>query len=134
MFHEYTAGHWASHRQTQDSTPAGTTLHHGASTARARCAGPFRHFALQALQTRFINLQHHEFPLELENVVLGINELGLQRLNPVLDRNDVCVVGRLVDGPVPSLDRVPAKEVDACLLYTSPSPRDGLLSRMPSSA
>ena len=24
--------------------------------------------------------------------------------------------------------------VDACLLYTSPSPRDGLLSRMPSSA
>ena len=25
-------------------------------------------------------------------------------------------------------------ELDACLLYTSPSPRDGLLSRMPSSA
>ena len=25
-------------------------------------------------------------------------------------------------------------EVDTCLLYTSPSPRDGLLSRMPSSA
>ena len=24
--------------------------------------------------------------------------------------------------------------LDACLLYTSPSPRDGLLSRMPSSA
>ena len=27
-----------------------------------------------------------------------------------------------------------ADEVEACLLYTSPSPRDGLLSRMPSSA
>ena len=27
-----------------------------------------------------------------------------------------------------------AKEVFVCLLYTSPSPRDGLLSRMPSSA
>ena len=26
------------------------------------------------------------------------------------------------------------EEVTACLLYTSPSPRDGLLSRMPSSA
>ena len=25
-------------------------------------------------------------------------------------------------------------QVDVCLLYTSPSPRDGLLSRMPSSA
>ena len=27
-----------------------------------------------------------------------------------------------------------AGEVAGCLLYTSPSPRDGLLSRMPSSA
>ena len=27
-----------------------------------------------------------------------------------------------------------AHEIDPCLLYTSPSPRDGLLSRMPSSA
>ena len=26
------------------------------------------------------------------------------------------------------------KDIDICLLYTSPSPRDGLLSRMPSSA
>ena len=30
--------------------------------------------------------------------------------------------------------RVGEDEVSACLLYTSPSPRDGLLSRMPSSA
>ena len=27
-----------------------------------------------------------------------------------------------------------AEKVNGCLLYTSPSPRDGLLSRMPSSA
>ena len=26
------------------------------------------------------------------------------------------------------------KDLETCLLYTSPSPRDGLLSRMPSSA
>ena len=26
------------------------------------------------------------------------------------------------------------EEINCCLLYTSPSPRDGLLSRMPSSA
>ena len=31
------------------------------------------------------------------------------------------------DGPV-------SRHYDGCLLYTSPSPRDGLLSRMPSSA
>ena len=30
--------------------------------------------------------------------------------------------------------RAKKEMVEACLLYTSPSPRDGLLSRMPSSA
>ena len=29
---------------------------------------------------------------------------------------------------------LPDGEIKVCLLYTSPSPRDGLLSRMPSSA
>ena len=29
---------------------------------------------------------------------------------------------------------IPLPKTDTCLLYTSPSPRDGLLSRMPSSA
>ena len=33
-----------------------------------------------------------------------------------------------------SLDDVIKSELTTCLLYTSPSPRDGLLSRMPSSA
>ena len=32
------------------------------------------------------------------------------------------------------LDGLPTLVVTLCLLYTSPSPRDGLLSRMPSSA
>ena len=32
------------------------------------------------------------------------------------------------------LDRVSSTTSSGCLLYTSPSPRDGLLSRMPSSA
>ena len=33
-----------------------------------------------------------------------------------------------------SLALAGAELIDLCLLYTSPSPRDGLLSRMPSSA
>ena len=32
------------------------------------------------------------------------------------------------------LNQAATKTVNTCLLYTSPSPRDGLLSRMPSSA
>ena len=35
---------------------------------------------------------------------------------------------------VKDLEYVIASHQDPCLLYTSPSPRDGLLSRMPSSA
>ena len=40
---------------------------------------------------------------------------------------------RLMNVLTPSKDRV-EEPVCPCLLYTSPSPRDGLLSRMPSSA
>ena len=39
-------------------------------------------------------------------------------------------MGRVSSTQTPELMGQP----DACLLYTSPSPRDGLLSRMPSSA
>ena len=48
------------------------------------------------------------------------------------------------DEPIPALEPVcssgsnddvgPVRQIKFCLLYTSPSPRDGLLSRMPSSA
>ena len=45
--------------------------------------------------------------------------------NPVLDMFKFLTPSFLVRGVVP---------LYICLLYTSPSPRDGLLSRMPSSA
>ena len=35
---------------------------------------------------------------------------------------------------IKEVDSEPVFQKEACLLYTSPSPRDGLLSRMPSSA
>ena len=47
-------------------------------------------------------------------------------------------VGVQVDLPETSADSLPEETepltLSICLLYTSPSPRDGLLSRMPSSA
>ena len=36
--------------------------------------------------------------------------------------------------PAELIDFIETVEVDSCLLYTSPSPRDATLSRMPSSA
>ena len=46
------------------------------------------------------------------------------------------VLGILVFYPIPAIRQIPIKcaEVLACLLYTSPSPRDRTRSRMPSSA
>ena len=60
--------------------------------------------------------------------------------------DDTVEVGQVIavigDGDAPAADdssdgaaeEAPAAESAPCLLYTSPSPRDGLLSRMPSSA
>ena len=51
-----------------------------------------------------------------------------------------CVTRRSADKLQPLVDAIVAEGGEAhgfacdCLLYTSPSPRDGLLSRMPSSA
>ena len=55
----------------------------------------------------------------------------------VLDPGTLDASDNLVDNPLtkePDGTTDIADEVKACLLYTSPSPRDGLLSRMPSSA
>ena len=46
-----------------------------------------------------------------------------------LDANDA-ICARIDD----KLSRIANRGINGCLLYTSPSPRDGLLSRMPSSA
>ena len=48
-------------------------------------------------------------------------------LNLVASEPDISTVPIMIDSSKWSV-------IEACLLYTSPSPRDGLLSRMPSSA
>ena len=46
--------------------------------------------------------------------------------------NTVKRTGATIKGPIPLPTKI--ERYTVCLLYTSPSPRDGLLSRMPSSA
>ena len=58
--------------------------------------------------------------------VLSINPTGHKRYMYFLDGN-VFLISEPIDDQV-------ATHGNGCLLYTSPSPRDGLLSRMPSSA
>ena len=59
---------------------------------------------------------------------------ALEGWRPTGDQVDALVA--LVNGDVTFDDYLAAyrSRYPACLLYTSPSPRDGLLSRMPSSA
>ena len=62
----------------------------------------------------------------------GIPAIELTKQGITLDE-----VLKHLDAPAASVvlaDTLPAPLPSLCLLYTSPSPRDGLLSRMPSSA
>src|SRR5664279_6273787 len=85
---------------------------------------------------------------EPQQAVVGPIGLRLQRLHP-LPTHDLDEAGHqgMADAVLPAImldaDRIergnrlftaefPAQDT-GCLLYTSPSPRDGLLSRMPSS-
>ena len=56
----------------------------------------------------------------------------------LIQQADTIIHDRLIPAEVLEWARPEAKLIDVgkypCLLYTSPSPRDGLLSRMPSSA
>ena len=68
-----------------------------------------------------------------------VDNLPPQMLKPLLDLTELAggVLPRVaVVVDVRGIPRVVVREGEAmrCLLYTSPSPRDGLLSRMPSSA
>ena len=87
-----------------------------------------------------------EAALSLINGVLPIESINVMNDNQTQEKKDTLKnIGadlRLVpskpykdDGNyVKVADRLAKELSSSCLLYTSPSPRDGLLSRMPSSA
>ena len=68
-----------------------------------------------------------QYPIGMEagTLVPEVFESGDQQINEALNT--------MISTTMPTGDAVPSMAID-CLLYTSPSPRDGLLSRMPSSA
>ena len=62
----------------------------------------------------------------------GVRALGFDMVFAEPDQGEgLMVLDELERGPLAG--NMPARD-EICLLYTSPSPRDGLLSRMPSSA
>ena len=59
---------------------------------------------------------------------------GLRYTPRTADITCTPTVGQTPKGRMPLLPSDSRRNTNLCLLYTSPSPRDGLLSRMPSSA
>ena len=68
-------------------------------------------------------------------VIEKAKRLTEHKKDVVILLDSITRLGRAYNAVIPSSGKVLTGGVDAnCLLYTSPSPRDGLLSRMPSSA
>ena len=67
------------------------------------------------------------------NVNTDSQQLKHSKVEKTLQLGPSCTAG-LGAGADPELGKKAAEEVIDCLLYTSPSPRDATLSRMPSSA
>ena len=65
--------------------------------------------------------------LRVSSMWVGSSSLADSGLNPDVYQRPGCILLMLPAGLL-------GVRVAPCLLYTSPSPRDGLLSRMPSSA
>ena len=87
----------------------------------------------------------HTVSLKLNHVFRRLYGRGKSAVNPCLavycrknnlgySRLGLTVGVKLGKAVVRNRTRRRIKEAYRCLLYTSPSPRDGLLSRMPSSA
>ena len=88
-----------------------------------------------------------QIEMQLEPL-LGKAKGALRRLRPAISAGDELTAERLLRLPANAQGEASGSdeeapewepfeegvEYDVCLLYTSPSPRDGLLSRMPSSA
>ena len=77
-----------------------------------------------------------EPPRKRSQVLFRFVTIVLSSLNcsqGVIEKLGMGVVPYVVLLVVPVLGRM-SDQCEDCLLYTSPSPRDGLLSRMPSSA
>ena len=96
-----------------------------------------------ATQVRFFHEMLESLSRHLESEAPMVGTTPEQMLQgPFADAmthaGQLAMLRRLAGSPVPPenfiVAEISAENLGACLLYTSPSPRDGLLSRMPSSA
>ena len=82
-----------------------------------------------------LNNRLNDKDINFENIGLVIvDEAHYNSFRKLFKFFDDCFMLGVTATPLSSNINLPMNEIYNCLLYTSPSPRDGLLSRMPSSA
>ena len=90
-------------------------------------------FNIRSSGFRVLDIANDVYLYDLPNTDKKTGSLGLFSLDapgsttPMIERSNVGIVNYVTG-------RITLNPINICLLYTSPSPRDGLLSRMPSSA
>ena len=95
----------------------------------------------RTLQTERLDAQREIAGVErqnkmaIENFPDAGNPVVAKKLQTILETSEaITSPGQIVPDGQNVVKSIQGLNPDACLLYTSPSPRDGLLSRMPSSA
>ena len=78
------------------------------------------------------------FAMTAITAVTAQNTIGVQTIHPVPGTIVIDQINSVMEDLSPDIIKIGMLTdldiINFCLLYTSPSPRDGLLSRMPSSA
>ena len=102
---------------------------------------PYMKQFLKAYPTVNVHVEYRRSNQVYEDVLGNVVDLGLvaypvkdPRLEIIPIRNDRLVLICHPSHQCANLGAISLSQIQGCLLYTSPSPRDGLLSRMPSSA
>ena len=88
------------------------------------------------LKKAFLNAKKENRPALLTYTVAGDNtkKKSLEILKSISNYADICELGFPHNTPIADGGQIQTSAYRACLLYTSPSPRDRTRSRMPSSA
>ena len=112
----------AMHRKVQDALDElALSAHHDALTET-----PNRVVMLDRVETAIAQARRR-------NAGIGLIFIDLDHFKPINDTLGHAAGDEVLQTVARRLKSV-VRDADTCLLYTSPSPRDGLLSRMPSSA